>query len=109
MADRWALIDKNTVKNVIVADYYNANVINKENGYDHPPMAVELWPIQIGDTFDGKCYYRGGKKIEKMIPQKEATRLLGIAQTEHDLYSIEAGQEATDLDLRVIALEEKNV
>lgn len=105
---RWALIktesEISTVQDVIVADAYNAHKISTAKGYDEP-VDVEWWPVQAGDTYSGGGFYRDGVTIQKTLTPDEKIQLVGIENTDRDLENLELGQYATELDLRLIALE----
>ena len=101
----WALIKNGVVQSVIVADAYNARKISSKAGYDEP-VDVEWWPVTSGDTYQAGLFYRDGVPIQKTLTPDEKIQLVGIENTDRDLENIELGQYATDLELRLIVLEE---
>jgi len=67
---------------------------------------VNFFKVRIGDTFDGKNFFRDGVKIIKELTTEEKTQNNGRYNTDLDIYIIKLGQLSTDLDLRLRALEE---
>lgn len=55
----FALIDGQDVKNIIVGEYYDCNIIAKDT-YGKSAFAVEVTqtPVQIGDIYSEGSFYR---------------------------------------------------
>lgn len=75
----YALIEDGIVTNIIWI--YPANVSDFPNAVN-----IDMYPVAIGDTYDGEFFYREGEKIlsydelkdSQMQDMQEALNLLGV-------------------------------
>ena len=102
---RYILIEKDTVKEIIISDYHHANTIARIKVMSC--VCGDNLPVNIGDKWDGKDFSRDGVKIEKTPTEEEKIALLAVENmgTKTEIEAL--GKRIEALELRVSALEPK--
>lgn len=70
--DRYALIIKNEVVNITVGEYEQITESARKI-YKQEVLVVDISriPVWVGDSYDGRTFYRHGKKVEPLPDEEE--------------------------------------